>query len=237
MPALAGIEPKENKVALDMNFEASLNPNQRREWDELNSPAQIQAWLDLIPYSTADFNRCPLQVMGERKANCFDGALLAAARLRWLGYPPLIIDLLPEPGTDDDHILALFRRGSCWGAVAKSNYGGLRFREGIYHGLRELVMSYFEDYYNPEGQKTLRGYTRPLNLARFDRINWEIDSQAIEAIESGLDRLRPVRLLAPGAPAELAAVDARSYQAGLMGSNPAGLFGAQVKNEPADTKE
>jgi hypothetical protein len=222
---------------MNLNIEGFLEANQRREWDELKSPAQIQSWLDMIPYSTAAFNRSPLQVLCELQANCFDGALVAAARLRRLGYRPLIIDLLPEPGTDDEHILALFRLGSGWGAVAKSNFSGLRFREGIYHGLRELVMSYFEDFYNPSGKKTLRCYTRPMNLAQFDRINWETENQAIEVIEKGLDRLRPVRLLAPDAPAELTVVDARSYQAGLVGSNPAGLFGAHVKSEPADTKE
>lgn len=209
---------------MSQTLEDYLDENQRRRWTGLTSPYQIQALLDRTPYSPADFNRCPLRVIREGQANCFDGALLAAAALRRLGDPAWIIDLLPEPGMDDDHVLAVFRRGPGWGALAKSNFSGLRYREPVYRSLRELVMSYFDVFYNPAGQKTLRGYTRPLRLAAFDRMNWEIDDHAIEAIETGLDRLRPIPLLTPEMAAGLAPMDKRSYQAGLLGANPEGLF-------------
>ena len=178
-------------------LEDHLDENQRRWWAGLTSPFQIQAFLDETPYSPADFNRCPLRVIRDGQANCFDGALLAAAALRRLGNPARIIDLLPEPGTDDDHVLAVFRRGSGWGALAKSNFSGLRYREPVYRSLRELVMSYFDVFFNLAGQKTLRGYTRPLRLAAFDRLNWEVDDRVIEVIETGLNRLQPVSVLSP----------------------------------------
>jgi hypothetical protein len=145
------------------DFLDQLTDHERQTLAGLDSPAAIQAFLDDIPYSTDDFYRCPLRVLRERTAHCFDGALFGAAALRRLGYPPLILDMLAE--RDDEHLLALYRVDSHWGAVAKSNFAGLRFREPVYRSLRELVMSYFEDYFNADGEKTLRGYTVPLDLS------------------------------------------------------------------------
>jgi hypothetical protein len=103
----------------------------------LSSPADIQAYLDATPYSPEERDRCPLNVMRDRVAHCLDGGLFAAMALRRLGYPPLIIDLLPEPGLDDDHVLAIFKRDGCYGAVAKSNFAGLRYRDlGLPHAAR-----------------------------------------------------------------------------------------------------
>jgi hypothetical protein len=189
----------------------------------LDSPPRIQAFLDSIPYSSEPVNRSPLQVLQDRIANCFDGALFAAAALRQLGYPPLILDLLPD-GRDDDHILALFKREGHWGAIAKSNFAGLRFREPVYRTLRELVLSYFEQYYNVEREKTLRGYTLPLNLERFDRMEWMTSEAPIERIGNRLDEIRRFELLTPAMTAGLSPVDDRLYQAGLLGADEAGLF-------------
>ncbi|MBE0677378.1 MAG: hypothetical protein IH592_01305, partial [Bacteroidales bacterium] len=120
----------------------------------LNSPVKIQEFLDSIPYNTTKRTLSPLLVLKERMAHCMDGGLLAASALRQLGYPPLIVDLSAE--NDDDHIIAVFREGTCWGAIAKSNTTVLRFREPVYRSLRELAMSYFEMYYNLKGHKSLR---------------------------------------------------------------------------------
>jgi hypothetical protein len=127
----------------------------------LTSPERIQALLDSIAYSAEDINRCPLRVLQDRTAHCYDGAFLAAAALRRIGYPPIVVDMMPEPRRDDDHLLAIFRRNGLFGALAKSNFVGLRYREPIYRNLRELVLSYFEDYFNVDGEKTLR-------VGRFD---------------------------------------------------------------------
>ena len=142
-----------------------FTPAERTALDALHSPFAIQAFLDATPYSPEDRDRCPLNVIRDRVAHCLDGALFAAMALRRLGYPPLLIDLLPEPDIDDDHVLAIFKVNGCWGAVAKSNFVGLRYREPVYRTLRELVMSYFEPFYNVEGVRTLRGYTLPVNLS------------------------------------------------------------------------
>ncbi len=205
-------------------FDTYLNEEQRRLVAGLTGAARVQEFLDETPYSADKFNRCPLHVLQDRRANCFDGALLAAAALRRLGHPPLLVNLFPEADTDDDHVLAIYRHGSSWGAVAKSNMVGIRFREAVYRTLRELVMSYFEPYFNVYGQKTLRSYTRPLDLRRFDKAGWMWHDSGLESIIQGLDSMQRIPILAPEMTAELSSVDKRSQEAGLLGSNPAGLF-------------
>ena len=189
----------------------------------LATPARIQAYLDDTPYSAENRYRCPLSVVRDRKAHCFDGAVFAAAMLRRLGHPPLIVDLLPND-RDDDHMLALFRVEGRLGAVAKSNFSGLRYREPIFGSLRELVLSYFEDYFNSAGEKTLRAYTVSLNLARFDRQDWLARDETMDRIAAALDHIRKVPLLTPRMAARLQPVDPLALKAGLLGSNPDGLF-------------
>lgn len=189
----------------------------------LDMPAKIQDYLDGLVYSPEQRYRCPRSVMRDRMAHCFDGAVFGAAALRRIGYPPLLLDMLPND-RDDDHVIALFRRNGCWGAVAKSNYVGLRFREPVYRTLRELVMSYFEDFYNVLGEKTLRAYTLPLKLAAFDRLNWMIRDEPMDLIARRLDQLRQFRAITPRMSASLSPVDRRSYKAGMLFVNRAGLY-------------
>ncbi|MGQ9490816.1 MAG: hypothetical protein ACUVS6_08900 [Anaerolineae bacterium] len=206
------------------SLEAHLTPAELAVWSGLTTPRKIQDFLDSIAYEPEYANRCPLRVLRERRGHCLDGALFAAAALRRLGYPPLIVDLIPEPLTDDDHLLAIYRRYGHYGAVAKSNFVGLRFREPVYRSLRELVMSYFEDYFNALGQKTLRAYTVPLNLAAFDPLNWEVDDAGTDVIEQRTETLRRYPVLTPEMVRELSPVDRRQLEAGLLGADPTGLF-------------
>lgn len=204
-------------------FDRALNKQERQLMSKLSSPHKIQAFLDSIPYSSESVYRCPLKVLRDRIAHCFDGALFAAAALRKIGYPPLILDMIPDH-RDDDHLLALFKREGHWGAIAKSNFAGLRFREPIFRNLRELVLSYFEQYYNIEREKTLRGYTVPLNLKTYDRYEWMINDESMEMIAQRTDEIRRFILLTPKMIKGLSPVDERLYKAGLQGANSAGLF-------------
>jgi hypothetical protein len=111
-----------------------------------------------------------------------------------------------------------------WGAVAKSNFVGLRFREPIYRNLRELVLSYFEQYYNVAREKTLRSYTLPLNLKAFDKFNWMTRDESLERIAKKLDKIRKIPILTPSMISNLSLVDEWSYEAGLFGANERGLF-------------
>jgi hypothetical protein len=204
-------------------FDRMLSAEDRAIMSGLTSPAGIQAFLDSIPYSPDDFYRCPLRVLRDRTAHCFDGAMFAAAALRRIGYPPLVLDMLSN-GRDDEHLLALFKDDGCWGAVAKSNFVGLRFREPVYRTIRELVMSYFEQYYNLEREKTLRGYTGPLNLKSFDRLYWMTADETMELIAKRTEEIRRIILINAKMEKRLSPVDDRSFQAGLIGSDPKGLY-------------
>jgi hypothetical protein len=208
---------------------ALFGRQQRAALRRLTTPFKIQAYLDSLPYSTDDFNRTPLQVMTDRTANCFDGALFAAFALWRLGHPPRIIDLFAD--NDDDHLLALFRVRGGWGAVAKSNYVGLRFREPVYRSLRELVMSYFEPFYNTLGERSLRSYTRPISLRQFDRQGWVTRAEALGVIAGHTERVPRIRLLTPTMVRGLSPVDARSYKAGQLGVVKAGLFQAKRRKK------
>ena len=201
-----------------------LTASERAALAQLDSPAAIQAYLDATPYSPEERDRCPLNVIRDRVAHCLDGGLFAAMALRRLGYPPLIVDLLPEPGLDDDHVLAIFKQNGGLGAVAKSNFVGLRYREPVYRTLRELVMSYFEDFYNVDGVKTLRGYTAPLNLGQFDRYGWAWSDDAVAPIVKRMGEIRRFSVIDGEAAQRLSRTDDLSYRAGMLVANPAGLY-------------
>jgi len=144
-----------------------------------------------------------------------EGALLGAAALRLLGHQPLLVDL--EAVRDTDHVLAVYRVRGCWGSVAKSDYSGLRSREPVYRTIRELAMSYFEHYYNPKGEKTLRGYSRPVNLRRFDKIQWMTQEEDVWQIPNHLCDIPHSKILAPGMERTLAPMDDRLFRAGRLG--------------------
>ena len=136
-------------------LDARLTAFEREQLAALDTPRKIQDFLDGVVYEPEYFNRSPLRVLRECRGHCLDGALFAAYTLSRLGDPPLVVDLMQEPGLDDDHVLAIFRRNGRLGALAKSNFTGLRYREPVYASVRELVMSYFEDYFNVNGVRTL----------------------------------------------------------------------------------
>jgi hypothetical protein len=195
-----------------------FTPAERAIFRRLRSPEKIQRFLDDLAYNKergGDTSRSPRRVMRDRTAHCMEGALFGAAALRMLGYPPLLLDI--EAVRDDDHVLAIFKTRGCWGAVAKSNFSGLRYREPVYRTLRELVMSYFEHYYNLRRERTLRNYSRPVNLRRFDRVGWMTAEEDLWSISEYLYTIRhtpvmPVRLVK-----HLSRVDARLFSAGLLG--------------------
>ena len=127
-------------------FESHLPKPLREKFNQLDSPFAIQNYLDSMPYKGEERDRSPLNVMLDGQCHCLDGGFLAALCLWRIGFKPLLIDLVPDPGTDDDHILALYQIEGRWGAVAKSNYVNLGFREPVYKSLRELAMTYFEHF-------------------------------------------------------------------------------------------
>jgi len=182
----------------------------------LTPECRIQQFLDDIDYDVAGRAcRSPRRVLRERRVQCLDGALFAAAALRLQGHRPLIIDL--EAERDDDHVVAVFRRRNCWGAIGRSNYAGLRFREPVFRTLRELALSYFELYFNLRRQKTLRRYSVPLDLTRFDDCRWMTSEADQRAIGAHLAQARHFALLTPAMTRDLGLVDRRLFEAGQVG--------------------
>ncbi len=203
-------------------FRGLFRRNELRLLASLKVPSQIQSFLDELPYSADDFNRCPRRVLADGTGNCFDGAVLAAAALRLQGHPARIVDLFAHD--DDDHVLAVFQVDGRWGAIGKSNFVGLRYREPVYRTLRELVMSYFEFYYNVAWRKTLRSYTRPIDLRAFDRLRWPVEDAALNVIAERTERVARIPLLTAAMIRGLSRVDERTYRSGLIDAVPGGLY-------------
>ncbi|HUG53353.1 MAG TPA: hypothetical protein VMR21_07125 [Vicinamibacteria bacterium] len=182
----------------------------------LTPPWRIQQRLDAMDYDTEGKGcRSARRVLRERRVQCMDGALFAAAALRVQGHPPLIMDL--EAEQDVDHVVAVFQVRGRWGAIARSNYSGLRYREPLYHSLRELALSYFESYFNLRRQKTLRRYSVPVDLSHFDPRGWMTAEDDLWDIPEHLVGVKHFRLITPAQKKALATVDRRMFAAGLVG--------------------
>ena len=196
----------------------SFETGERKFLRRLTTPTRIQEYLDSLGYNTEpDGHTCysPRVAMREGVAHCMEGAMLGAMALRLIGYPPLVVDL--EAVRDTDHVLAVYRVRGFWGAIAKSDYSGLRSREPVYRTIRELAMSYFEHYFNPQGEKTLRTFSRPVNLARFDRAGWMTRDGSVWEIPNYLCDIPHTRILRPGMERRIAPMDRRLYAAGRLG--------------------
>ena len=208
------------------DFQSRLRADLRRNFLSLTTPFAIQEYLDSLPYIAEERDRSPLNVMLDGQCHCLDGGFFAALALWRIGFKPLLIDLVPDPGMDDDHVLALYQVDGHWGAVAKSNYVNLGFREPVYKNLRELVMTYFEHYVSVHQEKTLRGYTRPLDASRYTHLNWAWD-------EAGANRLyskhfygrKSIPLITPRMAKRLNPVTDRTYVAETMYTNLNEAFG------------
>jgi hypothetical protein len=181
----------------------------------LKTPAGVQRYLDELPYNLQYTARSPKSVLRTGTASCLEGGIFAAAALRVLGFPPLIFDL--EAEQDTDHVIAIFKVRGHWGAVAKSNFTGCRYREPVYRTLRELAMSYFNIYFNLRFERTLRTYSRPVNLARFDRRDWMTSDEQIWFIAEYLCEIPHLRLLTKAMEKNLTRVDPRTVRAEMLG--------------------
>ncbi|MBS1850001.1 MAG: hypothetical protein JST79_03750 [Acidobacteria bacterium] len=181
----------------------------------LKNPYGIQKFLDDMPYHLADTGWSPRVVLRENTSHCFEGAMLAAAALRVNGYKPLIFDL--EAENDTDHVVAIYRQDGHWGAIAKSNYTGCRYREPVYRSLRELALSYFEVYFNLRRERTLRTFSNPVHMSRFDHLDWMTTENPLWFVAEYLFTIRHFKLLRPGMSQRLHRLDDRSFRAGCLG--------------------
>ena len=207
-------------------FQSQLPPNLRKQFLTLKTPFATQEYLDSLPYIGEERDRSPLNVMLDQQCHCLDGGFLAALALWRIGFKPLVIDIVPDPGKDDDHVLALYQIDGRWGAVAKSNYVNLGFREPVYKNLRELVMTYFEHYASIDQQKTLRGYTRPLDASRFTHLHWAWDEAgANQLYHEHFYKRKTIPLITTQMARRLNRIPDRVYAAEILHTNLNESFG------------
>ena len=166
---------------------------------KLDTPRKIQDFIDRIPANfepEGDTCLSVRQVLRERRAHCIEGAMLAACALWIHGEPPLVMDFNASRA-DDDHVVALFRRQGRWGAISKTNHVWLRYRDPVYRSLRELAISYFHEYVNKQGRKTLRTYSRALDLRTIDPKLWVTNARDCWVVAHRVDEIRHFRLVGP----------------------------------------
>lgn len=166
---------------------------------KLDTPEKIQDFLNSLPFNHEKGGETYLSVertLEAHKAHCFEGALVAATALYMHGFKPLLMDLRTSRG-DDDHVVALFKRGKFWGAISKTNHAVLRYREPIYESVRELAMSYFHEYFDSSGRKTLRKFSKPFDLSK-TKFNWISGDDDLTELVDALDRSPHESLLPHG---------------------------------------
>lgn len=172
-----------------------LSPRERRVFEGLKTPQQIQDYLDSFPANVLGQGkhsmRSPREVMRVRKAHCMEGALLAAASLAYHGREALLMDL-QSTDEDEDHVVCLFTENGRWGAISKTNHPVLRWRDPVYASVRELAMSFFHEYAvwwrdKNRGKKTMRAYSKPFDVKKYPPARWVVDKGDLDWLAEALD--------------------------------------------------
>jgi hypothetical protein len=184
---------------------------------KLNTPIKIQDFLNGLKFNfeeTGPSLNSPIMTLREKKAHCMEGALLAAYALSLHGFKPLILHLKSTKG-DFDHVISPFKINDFWGALSKTNHAVLRYREPVYKNIRELVMSYFHEYFLDNGLKTLREYSRPLNLNIFEK-GWEVEESFLWGIDEELDKIKHYKIISSKGIKNLRKADDIEIEAGKI---------------------
>jgi len=175
----------------------NLNEKEIKILKQLNTPAKIQDFLNKIPINfeeNGDTCMSPRMVLKNWKAHCIEGAMLAATALRLNEEKPLVVDLTATKN-DFDHVICVFKKHRMWGCVSKTNHAVLRYREPIYKNIREMVLSFFHEYSDDYGKKNLRSYSLPVNLSRFDNLNWIASEKDVWFIPDYLAKVKHFPIL------------------------------------------
>ncbi len=177
-----------------------LLPEEKAVFSRLRSPAAIQNFLNAIPFNheeSGETYMSPRRALAAQTAHCFEGALIAAAALMYHGHKPLLMDFQTTKD-DTDHVVALFKRGAFWGAISKTNHGTVRYRDAVYATPRELALSYFHEYFLNDGTKTLRAFSRPFDLSRYELQEWLTSPHELIDIVNELDAAPHIDIVPKG---------------------------------------
>jgi len=179
-----------------VRFLRELNKKEKVLFEILNTPKKIQNFLESLPINFEEGGETlysPRNVLVKNKAHCFEGAIFAAAILMYHGYKPILLDLKTK-FNDESHVVALFKKEGKWGAISKTNHASLRYRDPVYKSTREIVMSYFHEYFlNSNGEKTLRSYATA-NLKKIKK-NWIVDENNLWYIDNMLENIKHTKIL------------------------------------------
>jgi hypothetical protein len=188
---------------------------------KLNTPQKISTFLANIKYKVTDGCYSPRLVMKHKEAHCFDGAFFAAAAMEFHGFKPLIIDLWAQD--DDEHLLCVYQQQGLWGSIAKSNTSLLLERSPVYQSVRELVMSYFDMYFNYYGKLGLYAYSKPINLNLFNKFDWRGTDQNLEFLSELIDQQTHYEIIDPKKLKKMPKVNDVIKKACFLNSNLAGV--------------
>ena len=206
-------------------FESKLPADSLKTFHSLKTPFMVQQYLDSLSYQAVERDRSPLNVMLDGQSHCLDGGLLGALALWRIGFKPLILDIRPDPGVDDDHVLALYQYDGRWGALAKSNYINLGFREAVHKNLRELVMTFFEHYASIHHLKVLRGYARPFDVSKFRIKDWAWNEESTAKLYERFYSRKAIPLITKKMAARLNPITDRRYAAEILYTDLSESFG------------
>jgi hypothetical protein len=199
-------------------------PSEQKIFSVLNHPDKIQKYIDHFKYNPTDHASSPRWSMITQEAHCFEGALLAAAALEYHGGKPLLVDLIAED--DDHHVLAVYKTSTGWGSISKSNTTLLAGRRPFYDSIHELVMSYFDFYFNLKGRLSLYAYSAPINLNRFNRWCWRTSDYDLMEMGISFNNLRHYELVDKKKLKKLSPVPKKMRDACFLGADLEGLYRA-----------
>ena len=183
----------------------------------LRTPERIQDFVNAIPWNfeaEGPTARSVAGVLEHGRAHCIEAAFVAACSLWLAGEPPLLVDLGAARG-DVDHVVAVFRRGRCWGAISKSNSPFLRYRDPIHRSLRELAISFFPQYVKSR-RKTLRTYSVTVDMRRHDPALWVTHRGFCREVVDLLTGARHFPILPPGSHGPLRPIDEIEARSNLL---------------------
>jgi len=179
-----------------MKFE--LTPAETKLYKQLSTPAKIQDYINRVPFNFEDKGETcnsPRVMLETKRAHCIEGAFFAASVLWFHGQKPLLLDLVAHD-TDFDHVVTLFKQNNRWGAISKTNHNVLRWRDPVYLSVRELVMSYFHEYFLDDGRKSLQSFSLPFDLRKFGT-DWITSEKSLLPVADKLDASRHAQILTP----------------------------------------
>ena len=197
-------------------------PTEKKLLLELNTPSKIQSYLDQLVYNPENSAFSPRYVMLTNEGHCFEGCLLAAAALEFQGHKPLIVDLRAHK--DDDHVICVYKTSTGWGSISKSNTTLLGGRRAVYRSIRELVMSYFDFYFNIKGHLSLYAYSDPINLNKYNYWGWRTSDLNLEEMGRSFCDVIHYELISIPQLVKLPKVKDLLKDASFLGADPKGLY-------------